>query len=237
MVIKGSQCCLWSFFFSVSAFSKFETWVSAGQLSYLRGRGRRWLRLPGLAPPWVWEPAVGRRWRGPRRRSERWPGPTYSPGPVAGEEKLLKSPTRVEINFCATAWSDGGILTCVLFAVVVLLACCCSWICSSCCFCIRASCSRCCWYCSAVKAERDESLLPIWKMKIHTIIDNIRLSCWDWTDSYAEKHDRGVVMRFVEKARWAIKEDQEPSVNVACKGRVWFDVALKYSADIFSSYC
>lgn len=74
-------------------------------------------------------------------------------------------------------------------------------------------------------------------MKIHTIIDNIRLSCWDWTDSYAEKHDRGVVMRFVEKARWAIKEDQEPSVNVACKGRVWFDVALKYSADIFSSYC
>lgn len=143
----------------------------------------------------------------------------------------------MEINFCATAWSDGGILTCVLFAVVVLLACCCSWICSSCCFCIRASCSRCCWYCSAVKAERDESLLPIWKMTIHTIIDNIRLSCWDWTDSYAEKHDRGVVMRFVEKARWAIKEDQEPSVNVACKGRVWFDVALKYSADIFSSYC
>lgn len=153
------------------------------------------------------------------------------------KKKLLKSPTRVEINFCATAWSDGGILTCVLFAVVVLLACCCSWICSSCCFCIRASCSRCCWYCSAVKAERDESLLPIWKMTIHTIIDNIRLSCWDWTDSYAEKHDRGVVMRFVEKARWAIKEDQEPSVNVACKGRVWFDVALKYSADIFSSYC
>lgn len=90
MVIKGSQCCLWSFFFYVSAFSKFETWVSAGQLSYLRGRGRRWLRLPGLAPPWVWEPAVGRRWRGPRRRSERWPGPTYSPGPVAGEEKTVK---------------------------------------------------------------------------------------------------------------------------------------------------
>lgn len=48
-------------------------------------------------------------------------------------------------------------------------------------------------------------------MKIHTIIDNIRLSCWDWTDSYAEKHDRGVVMRFVEKARWAIKEDREHS--------------------------
>ena len=238
---KGSSIFFFFFFFflHVSAFSKFKTWVSVGGISYLRGRGRRWLRLPGLAPHWFWEPAVGRRWRGPRRRTERWPGPTYSPGPDAGEEKLFKSQTRVKINFSVTSWSDGGILTCVLFAVVVLLACCCSWICSSCCFCIRASCSRCCWYCSAVKAERDESLLPIWKIKIHTIIDNVRFSCWAWMDSYAEKHDRGVVMSFVKK-KGTLSHKGGPG-TVCERGMqrscVWFDVALKYSADFFSSYC
>ena len=91
---------LFLFFFHTSAVSKFKTCVSVGGLSYLRGRGRRWLRLPGLAPPWFWEPAVGRRWRGPRRRTERWPGPTYSPGPVAGGEKLLKSPNRERKSTC-----------------------------------------------------------------------------------------------------------------------------------------
>lgn len=71
-------------------------WV--GGSSYLRGRGRHSLRLPGLAPPWFWEPEVGQRWLGLWRRTERWPGPMYSPGPVGGGGNCLSHWRKKERN-------------------------------------------------------------------------------------------------------------------------------------------
>lgn len=80
-----------------------------GGLSYLRGRGRRWLRLPGLAPPWIWERAVGRRWREPRRRTERWPGPTYLPGPVGERRNTVQVTDQTHVSICVRqAWRIAG---------------------------------------------------------------------------------------------------------------------------------
>lgn len=128
--------------------------LKAEGLSYLRGRGRHWLRLRGLAPPWFWERAIGQRWWRQRRRTERWPGPQYWPDPVDGRGSPSERSRMDQSRFCVCVM--GWILTWVLFAAAVLLACCCSWTCSSCSLCIRASCSWCCWYCSAVKAEGDK---------------------------------------------------------------------------------
>lgn len=75
--------CIWIIFCTRVGPSTFlyvqRLWA---ELSYLRGRWRRWLRLPGPAPPWFSEPAVVQRWRGLWRLTERWPGPTYSPYPA-----------------------------------------------------------------------------------------------------------------------------------------------------------
>ena len=49
----------------------------------------------------------------------------------------------------------AGVLTCVLAAEGASLAASCCWICSSCCFCMRASWAWCCWYCSRLSTEED----------------------------------------------------------------------------------
>lgn len=72
-----------------------------------------------------WAPAWSRVFAGPCRREAKRPVSRCRGETTQREDQ--KRPTAPP--------------TFVLFVVAVLLACCCSWICSSCCFCIRASCS------------------------------------------------------------------------------------------------
>lgn len=80
-------------------------------LSYLRGRGRHWLRLRGLAPPWFWERAVGQRWSRRRRRTERWPGPQCWPDPVDRRGRRSEGSRMDQSRFCVCVCVCDGLNT------------------------------------------------------------------------------------------------------------------------------